>query len=267
MDRVEEGPGPAPEERVPEGSADSPEAAAGQGEAAAEAPAQGPRDLKRYLLTAAISAGVLIFALAFFMAGFAAHALLDDDDGGGGITTGSSDVGVANTAEDDPYWGPEDAPVVIEEFSDFQCPFCRRFAIQTLPKIKETYGDKVRFIYRDFPISSIHPQAQKAAEAGQCAYEQGKFWEFHDMVFENQDAIAVPDLKGYAEQLGLDMNQFNECLDSGKYTREVALDRQDGNRAGVTGTPGFLINGLLVIGAQPFEQFQAVIEQALAAAE
>jgi len=254
-----------------------------------ERPGQRPR----YLRTAAISAVVLLFAAAFFMAGFWTHSLVDEDvdlnpvedklttlDGRmgkveeslGGLSQRVASLAEALTgqaasvaAEDDPSWGPKDAAVTIEEFSDFQCPYCARFATQTLPKLKETYGDKVRFIFRDFPLTNIHKFAQKAAEAAQCAHEQGKSWEYHDLLFANQSALDVPDLKRYAGQVGLDMARFNDCLDSGKNTREVALDLQDGIRAGVTGTPAFLINGLLVSGAQPFEQFQAVIDQALAA--
>ncbi|MDP2661475.1 MAG: thioredoxin domain-containing protein, partial [Dehalococcoidia bacterium] len=168
--------------------------------------------------------------------------------------------------KDDPFWGSKDAAVTIEEFSDFQCPYCARFASETLLKLKEAYGDKVRFIYRDFPLTNIHQFAQKAAEAAQCAHEQGQFWKYHDLLFANQGALSVPDLKRYAEQVGLDTGKFNDCLDSGKNAREVQMDLQDGNRASVTGTPAFLITGLLVTGAQPFEQFQAVIDQALAAA-
>lgn len=228
-----------------------------------ESAEQVPRELRRYALTAAVSAGVLLFALAFFMAGFAAHALLEDSGDGGGSGDG---VVAVSAAADAPAWGPEDAPVTIEEFGDFQCPFCARFARDTLPKIRAAYGNKVRFIFRDFPITSIHQYAQKAAEAAQCAHEQGRFWEYHDILFANQNALTVPDLKRYAQQVGMDMQEFNTCLDSGKNAWGVLLDVQYGNRAGVTGTPAFLINGVLVGGALPFPQFQVLIEQALAAA-
>lgn len=237
-----------------------------EAEAPAERAAERPRgELRRYVLTAAVSAAVLLLALAFFMAGFAAHALLDEDGGGAG--SGACSGGTAASAsDDDPAWGPEDAAVVIEEFADFQCPYCGRHSTETLPLIREAYGDRVRYVYRDFPLG-FHEFAQKAAEAGQCAHEQGLFWEYHDILFANQDALAVADLKGYAEQVGADMGEFSECLDSGKNAREVLLDVQDGQQGGVSGTPAFLINGLLVSGAQPFEQFQVVIEQALAAEE
>ena len=120
---------------------------------------------------------------------------------------------------------------------------------------------------RDFPLTSIHPYAQKAAEASECADDQGKFWEYHDLVFANQSAIDVDSLKGYAGQLGLDTGTFDECLDEGKQSSEVEKDLEDGQASGVTGTPAFFINGQLVSGAQPFTVFQQIIDQLLAGEE
>ncbi len=117
---------------------------------------------------------------------------------------------------------------------------------------------------RDFPLSTIHPFAQKASEATECADDQGKFWEYHDLLFANPSALDVDSLKGYAGQLGLDTGTFNECLDSGEYEQEVLQDMQDGRASGVTGTPAFFINGQLLSGAQPFSVFQQVIDAALA---
>jgi protein-disulfide isomerase len=240
-----------------------------------------------------VSAGVLLFAVAFFVLGFAAHATIDDDDGGptsalpasAASLTGQSAQGspsgeptpapfVQVSADDDPSWGPADAPVTVIEFSDFQCPFCSRFWNQTLPQIKQEYQDKVRFVYRDFPLSSIHPWAEKAAEAAECADDQDKFWEYHDLIFANQAALGqqlntegldgvLATFKSYAADLGLDTAPFNDCLDSGKYTSEVQKDLQDGQSYGVTGTPAFFINGQLVSGAQPFANFKTVIDAAL----
>jgi protein-disulfide isomerase len=167
------------------------------------------------------------------------------------------------SVDDDPSWGPEDAPVTIVEFSDFQCPYCARFVTQTYPQIKQQYEGKVRFVFRDFPLTQIHENAQNAAEAAGCANEQGKFWEYHDMLFTNQSALDVASLKSYASQLGLDSATFDQCLDSGKYAEEIQKDLQDGNQYGVQGTPSFFVNGLLVSGAQPFSVFQAVIDAAL----
>ncbi len=166
--------------------------------------------------------------------------------------------------DDDPVLGEKDAPVTIIEFSDFECPFCKRFHDETLPRIKEQYirTGKVKFVYRDFPLP-IHPNAQKAAEAAECADDQGQFWAYHDMLFENQQALGVAKLKEYAQDLGLDMEEFNDCLDSGKFADEVNADLEDGADAGVSGTPAFFIEGELVSGAQPFEAFARVIDAAL----
>jgi protein-disulfide isomerase len=209
-----------------------------------------------------------------FVAGFAVRALMDDDgDGGGGTVAAVATLGSPIVAEaqgpdvdDDPARGPEDAPVLIIEFSDFECPFCGRFYTETLPLIMENYGDQIRFVYRDFPLTQIHASAQKAAEAAQCAFDQDSFWEYHDLLFENQGALDDASLKGYADQLGLDGEEFADCLDSGRYAQEVQGDYRDGLAAGVEGTPTFFINGQRVRGAQPWQVFQATIEAALAQA-
>lgn len=171
---------------------------------------------------------------------------------------------IAASADDDTVRGSKDAPVTIIEFSDFECPFCTRFYEQTLPLIEENYikTGKVKFIYRDFPLS-FHKNAQKAAEAAECADEQGKFWEMHDKIFENQNALDVTSLKQYAKDLGLDTTKFDSCLDSGKYADEVQRDFTDGQSYGVSGTPTFFINGIEVVGAQPYNTFEQIIEQEL----
>lgn len=169
------------------------------------------------------------------------------------------------SADDDAVMGNPDAPVEIIEFSDYQCPFCARFFEQTLPQLEQNYIDagKVKLIYRDFPLS-FHQDAQKAAEAAECAGDQGKYWEMHDRIFGNQQSIGVDSLKQYAQQIGLDTGQFNSCLDSGKYAEEVQKDFSDGQAAGVSGTPTFFINGVKVVGAQPYSVFEQAIEQMLA---
>ena len=125
----------------------------------------------------------------------------------------SSDGAVVTT--DDPYKGGVDARVVIVELSDFQCPYCYQ-AFPVVGELISTYGDQIKFIFRDFPDSGRHPQAQKAAEAGECAQEQGKFWEMHDKMFINQDDLSLTALKRYAEEIGLDTSSFSDCLDNGK---------------------------------------------------
>lgn len=183
----------------------------------------------------------------------------------------SAPTRVSVSADDDPVIGNPNAPVTIIEFSDFECPFCGRFFEQTLPTLKQKYIDtgKVKIVYRDFPLS-FHSNAQKAAEAGECAKEQGKFVELHDAIFANQQAISVADLKATATRLGLNSAQFDTCVDSGKYAAEVQADEADGAAAGVSGTPSFFIGTpergyQLVVGAQPTAVFEAAIEQELSA--
>jgi protein-disulfide isomerase len=168
---------------------------------------------------------------------------------------------VAVDDDGDPFIGGADAPVEIIEFSDFQCPFCAR-VVPTVKQIIDTYGDSVKIVFRDFPLS-FHQNAQKSAEAAQCAHDQGKFWEYHDLLFANQNSLDTDSLKRYASELGLNTNQFDQCLDSGKYTQEVQEDFRDGQQAGVRGTPTFFINGQAVVGAKPFSEFKRVIDQEL----
>jgi predicted DsbA family dithiol-disulfide isomerase len=167
--------------------------------------------------------------------------------------------------DDDPFWGPVAAPITIIEFSDYQCPFCKRFYDETIPQIQTTYAGQVRFVYRDFPLTSIHQYAQKASEASECADDQGRSGSITPC-WANQQELDVPDLKAYAGQLGLDTATFNGCLDSGKNAQEVQKDYADGTSYGVTGTPTFFINDTALLGAQPFSAFQAIIDQLLAIA-
>lgn len=169
--------------------------------------------------------------------------------------------------DDDHVKGDPDAPVTIVEWSDFECPFCARFYRDTLSQIESEYIDtgKVKLVYRDFPLG-FHAQAQKSAEAAECAGEQNKYWEMHDLLFENGVAGGVDSFKQFAADIGLNTAEFNECLDSGAMAAETAKDMRDGQAVGITGTPGFIINGQLVSGAQPFSAFKQVIDAALAQA-
>jgi protein-disulfide isomerase len=160
-----------------------------------------------------------------------------------------------------PAKGPESAPITIVEFSDFECPFCSR-VVPALDQVQANYGDKVRIVFRQFPLS-IHPNAQKAAEASLCAAEQGKFWQMHDAMFAEQRQLAVENLKEKAQRLGLDGEEFNQCLDSGEFADEVAADLQAGMQAGVSGTPAMFINGIPISGAVPYEQIAQVIDAEL----
>jgi protein-disulfide isomerase len=170
---------------------------------------------------------------------------------------------------DDPSIGPPDAPVVMVEFSDFLCPFCGRHSQQTLEPILENYEGLIHYVYRDFP--SVGGQnAVESAMAAECADDQGAFWNYHDLLFADQDALRTNDLGqlrsvliGYAQSLELDEDTFIECLDSDKYLSDVIQDASEGQKNGVSGTPGFFINGTFVSGAQPYEIFASIINAEL----
>lgn len=159
-----------------------------------------------------------------------------------------------------PMWGNKSAPVTIVEISDFQCPFCAR-AVPTIQKIKKEYGpDKVKIVFRDMPLPN-HPRAFPASVAAHCADEQGKFWEMHDMLFENQAKLEDADLKGYATKLALDATKFNECFDKKKPEELINKSRKEAESLGIQATPSFVINGALLQGAQPFEKFKEKIDR------
>ncbi len=160
-----------------------------------------------------------------------------------------------------PIRGNPDAPVTVVEFSDFQCPFCVR-SRPTVSKVRETYGDKVRWVFRHFPLD-FHAQAEKAGEAAACAGEQGKFWQMHDLLWTNTAKLQVPDLKAHAATLGLDTAKFDQCLDSGTLAGLVHTDQLAGQTYGVSGTPAFFVNGRPLVGAQPFDAFAQVIDDEL----
>ena len=164
-----------------------------------------------------------------------------------------------------PALGPPEAPVTIIEFSDFQCSFCKKFWKETLPRLKETYikQGRVRFVYRHLAILGEH--SLQAAQAVECAGEQGRFWEYHDKLFASQGPFAFTKarLKRYALELDLSVEAFGQCLESGRYAEKVEGETGVGELLGARGTPTFFINGRMVVGAQPFEVFQAVIEKAL----
>ncbi len=167
--------------------------------------------------------------------------------------------------ENDHIRGNEDAAITLVEYSDFECPFCLRH-LDTIEQVLADYPNDVRFVYRHFPLS-FHPEAQKAAEASECAGAQGKFWEMHDKIFEANGlgAMSVAKWKEIARELGLNQSQFDSCLDSGEMAARVAADLQEGTVAGVGGTPGTFVNGQLVEGAVPYATFKSIIDQELAA--
>jgi protein-disulfide isomerase len=174
----------------------------------------------------------------------------------------------------DPMLGSKAALVTLIEFSDYQCPFCRKFFESMMPTLKAEYIDtgKVRYVFRDFPIDRGHPQARKAAEASHCAGEQGMCWEMHDLLFRNQKALQVEQLKKYARSLGIDAPAFDRCLEEGKYAADVQKDYEDGVAAGIQGTPTLFlgktrgddaIQGIAIRGAQPVTGFRRAIDRLL----
>jgi len=168
-----------------------------------------------------------------------------------------------SVAADGPSKGPDDAAVTIIEFSDFQCPFCAR-AKPVLEEVLERYPDDVRLVYRHLPLDRIHPRARAAAEAAACADEQGQFWAFHDLLFDNPNQLADPQLRGFAESLGLDIDAWSQCVDEKKYAAKVSADLEAGQAVGLSGTPAFIVNGRLLTGARPIEDFVALIDAEIA---
>lgn len=157
-----------------------------------------------------------------------------------------------------PSMGDGDAPVTLVEFSDYQCPFCKRVR-PTIWRLMDEYKGKIRYVFFDFPLS-FHRQAKDAHEAARCAGDQDKYFEYNRKVFDNQDKIGIPDLKRYAKELRLDAKKFDECLDEKRHSDEVAAAIAKGTNAGVSGTPAFFVNGIMLSGAQPYEAFREVIE-------
>lgn len=176
-----------------------------------------------------------------------------------------------------PFKGSGNARVTLIEFSDYQCPFCARHARETLPKLEKEYihTGKLKYVFRDYPIPQLHPEAPKAHEAANCSGRQNQYWKFHDLLFQDQRSLAVSRLKKFARDLGLDMAKFNRCLDGGEETAEIAADRREGGMAGIRGTPTFFLAYTVpneddvktvgrIMGAQPYDVFKSAIDSLLA---
>ena len=162
-----------------------------------------------------------------------------------------------------PVLGPETAPVTIVEYGDFGCPTCWGwYKLGVLDQLRAKYGDQIRFVWRDFPVITL--LSPKAAEAGQCAQEQGKFWEFHDAVYQHDGVIEANNLKAYAAEIGLNMTQFNDCVTSRRYQDRVNAEQHEGFERGLHGTPEFFVNDQHVVGPQPLSVFESVIDPLLA---
>ncbi len=189
-------------------------------------------------------------------------SVLEDSDLvlGGGVTAGV-DTSRFDLVDNDPFIGDEDAPIVIVEFSDFFCSFCKRHFDQTFTPILENYGQHIRYVYRDF--AQLTAESAPAAMAAECANEQGAFWDFHNEFFNNQQSLGREFYIATAEKFGLDVDAFTTCLDEERYFDEVQLDIFDGQIEGVRGTPGFFINGKFLSGALPYTFFERAIKQGL----
>jgi protein-disulfide isomerase len=227
---------------------------------------------------------VILIAGAFYVGNLSAKVSYLEKGIGSGNNNGGQVAGAVNPPAAQPTVSPEvsdevfgkmvegghvignpKAKVAIVEFSDFQCPFCKRFVDDALVQLKKEYIDtgKAKLVFRHLPLTAIHPFAMGAALASECAGEQGKFEAYHDKLFTNQNALSVEDLKKYAGELGLNSGQFGQCLDGKKYQAKVDADMQLATENGVGGTPGFYVDGKLVSGAQPFSAFKPIIDAAL----
>jgi protein-disulfide isomerase len=162
-----------------------------------------------------------------------------------------------------PSKGPDNAPVTIVKFEDYQCPYCRQVQ-PILRELLSQYSDKIRLVHKDLPLDAIHPQARLAAEAARCAGEQGKFWNYHDALYASSPNATQENLKSYAKELGLDVDAFVRCLGSGKFKSVVQRDLVEGAQLGVTGTPTLFINGREISGTQSKEAFQSILDEELA---
>jgi protein-disulfide isomerase len=169
---------------------------------------------------------------------------------------------VAVSTEGAPVRGVANAPVTLVMFSDFECPFCKR-THPTVNQLLEKYAGKIKLVYRDLPLDSIHPQARRAAEAARCASAQGKFWQYYDVLFTESPKLGSEDLKRYAAQIGIDPKKFDDCLSAGTYKELVQKDADEAVSLGINGTPAFFINGRPLTGAQPYEMFARLIDEEL----
>lgn len=166
--------------------------------------------------------------------------------------------------DNNPAIGPDNAAITIIEFSDYECPYCKQWQDQVLPLLRQAYPDKVRVVYRDLPIQSLHPDAFPAAEAARCAGDQGKYWQMHDKLFSMEYGLNADAYQKYAGDLGLDMNAFERCLSERKFKDVVQANLDYASNLGVRSTPTFFLNGIPLVGAQPFDVFQQIIDKELA---
>jgi len=163
-----------------------------------------------------------------------------------------------------PSLGPDNAPITIIEFSDYECPYCQKWHAQAWPQLQAEYGDQIRLVYRDFPLTSIHANASPAAVAANCAGEQDMYFPYNEKLFTGGRSLGRTTYESYAEEIGLDLDAFKECMESGRHVEEVEADYQFAANLGIRSTPTFFVNGIPVVGAQPFEVFKNLIDKELA---
>jgi predicted DsbA family dithiol-disulfide isomerase len=187
--------------------------------------------------------------------------------GGGGGGSRVIYSGAMTEQEGRTAYGPDNAPVTIVEYTDYQCTFCRRYNQLILPQILDEYDGKIRYVIRHFPLAQLHPAAPLAAQAAVCAEEQDRLWPYHELLFEQQEGLSQESLFTYADEAGLNRSEFEGCLGSRESAQVVANDIERGATYGVRGTPAFFINGRVVYGAQPMEAFRQTIDAALAEAQ
>jgi protein-disulfide isomerase len=204
---------------------------------------------------------LVIFTILAFSLGLAFGFLLW---GGNGTAAGDQVRRVDVSTDNDPSIGPADAPVTVIEFSDYQCPYCQKWYEQVYKQMMAAYPGQIRFVYRDFPLP-MHAEAEPAAEAAECAGEQSAYWQFHDALFSGRYDLGRAAYDQIAAELGLDTAAFSECLDSHRYQSEIEADSSDATNVGISSTPSFVINGRILVGALPFSDFKAVIDEELAA--
>lgn len=223
--------------------------------------AEGPDESAVPAPSAHLISPLATFSSLAFLAGVGLGFVLWGGEARPAATSLPEEGRVAVSVDDDPALGPADAPVTMIEFSDFTCPYCRKFHEETFPALWEAYPDQLRFVYRDDPILSAESDA--AAEAAQCAHEQGAFWEYHDALFRAQLGLGKDSYIAYAQILDLDMDRFSACVEDRRYQAEVEADARDAAGWGVNGTPTFFINGLRLVGAQPYSEFARLIDAEL----